>query len=212
MEDKQEKVVTRKRTVNPNDRRVKKTNRALRDALIELLNSKRLNDITVKELTEKADINRSTFYFYYEDIYDMVDRFQEEIYEAFVENVVKPTTAMTCLEDYIEYIRRFFDFCRENKTQCEFVLRNDLNNRLIEKLRNVVLQNIPDSAKEYPTASPMHYLTVFAISGILGVVIDWMNDGMVADPVSMVEFIATTYFLGSRNAKEQNCLQKNRIL
>ena len=53
------------------DRRVRKTRAQLRQGLAELLKEKSLKEITVKELVEKVDINRSTFYLHYADIYDI---------------------------------------------------------------------------------------------------------------------------------------------
>ena len=57
------------------DRRVKRTKKALRDCLFQLLDEKSADEITVKELTSAADINRSTFYFYYKDIDDITNAF-----------------------------------------------------------------------------------------------------------------------------------------
>lgn len=52
--------------------------RLLKEALIDLLNEKEIHKISVKELSEVADINRSTFYSHYEDIYQLLDEITEE--------------------------------------------------------------------------------------------------------------------------------------
>ncbi|MBO4899378.1 MAG: TetR/AcrR family transcriptional regulator [Lachnospiraceae bacterium] len=68
MEDKERKARdTQKKT----DLRVKKTKRAIYNALVELLKKKNLENITVLELTEAAEINKSTFYLHYSDIFDL---------------------------------------------------------------------------------------------------------------------------------------------
>lgn len=192
----------RKKNINKNDRRVKKTNRVLREALIKLLETKDIKEVTVKELTEAADVNRSTFYFYYEDIYDMVKQMQNEIYDVFFETVIKSDNEVQSIADYVGYAKRFFDFCKENELQCKFVLSNDINNELTEKIKQAVRDNIPDSAKNYPLSSPMHYLTTFAISGITGTVIEWMENGMQADSEEMAQFISATYVFGAREIKK----------
>lgn len=59
------------------DKRITQTKQCIEKALIELLNNKYLEEITVKELCEKANINRSTFYTYYtspNDIYKIIER------------------------------------------------------------------------------------------------------------------------------------------
>ena len=74
-----------KRRMNNTDRRVKRTKKALRDALFTLLEQKSINEITVTELTTLADVNRATFYFYYTDLIDMLQQIQNETYQAFKE-------------------------------------------------------------------------------------------------------------------------------
>ena len=54
------------------NRRVKITKLMLQEALIDLLQEKALENISVRELVNKADINRSTFYSHYDTIYDLL--------------------------------------------------------------------------------------------------------------------------------------------
>ena len=63
------------------DRRVRKTRRQLREGLAHLLEEKSIRDIKVKELVEEVDINRSTFYLHYSDIYDMLKQIEEELFQ-----------------------------------------------------------------------------------------------------------------------------------
>ena len=59
-------------------RRTQYTRRALRDALIELLADKPLARITVRELCERADVNRSTFYAHYPDLDSLLRDIEED--------------------------------------------------------------------------------------------------------------------------------------
>lgn len=65
------------------DRRVRKTKKAIYDVFCEMIKDMKLNEITIKELCAKADINKSTFYLHYRDIYDLADSIQN----TFVEDV-----------------------------------------------------------------------------------------------------------------------------
>lgn len=60
------------------DRRIKKTDQALREALAFLLVEKKLHEVTVKELTEKANVHRSTFYLHYRDVYDLYEKIENQ--------------------------------------------------------------------------------------------------------------------------------------
>ena len=54
------------------DRKTRYTRMVLQDSLIELMKEKPISKITIKELCEKADINRTTFYAHYTDQYDLL--------------------------------------------------------------------------------------------------------------------------------------------
>ena len=68
------------------DRRVRRTKKLLTQALTELLQEKQVNEITVKELTDLADMNRGTFYLYYKDIFDMLEKNYDQYKKIFVES------------------------------------------------------------------------------------------------------------------------------
>ena len=53
------------------------TKLALANALKKLLQKKFLDDITVKELVEECEVNRQTFYYHFQDIYDLLRWFLE---------------------------------------------------------------------------------------------------------------------------------------
>lgn len=72
-----------KRDEKPEDRRVRRTRARLREAFTALLREKPVEEITVRELTELADVNRGTFYGHYRDIYDLLEQMEGEALEEF---------------------------------------------------------------------------------------------------------------------------------
>lgn len=67
----------------PVDRRVIKTKKAIRIAFAKLLSEKNINDITVSDIAELANINRKTFYNYYSGIYMVIDEIENDIVTSF---------------------------------------------------------------------------------------------------------------------------------
>ena len=61
------------------DRRARYTRMVLKESLIELLKEKRISNISIKEICERADINRSTFYSHYQDQYDLMHQVEQEV-------------------------------------------------------------------------------------------------------------------------------------
>lgn len=180
------------------DRRVKRTKRVLRECLFELLENATIDEITVKQLTERADVNRSTFYFYYKDIEDMMMQIQNEIFDVFYETVITPQASFVTVEDFTEYILRFFCFCKEYENICKFVVSNDPNNFLSKKIRDALTEHIPDSHKVFTAEEPRRYLTCFAVAAIWETVLQWMYDGMTVPADEMATFLAQVYFYGGR--------------
>ena len=65
--------------MNMNDRRVRKTKKALQNALAEIMAYKELRHITVQELVDQADIHRATFYLHYHDVYDLYEQIENGV-------------------------------------------------------------------------------------------------------------------------------------
>lgn len=66
-----------------NDKRVRKTKEAIHLAFIELMEEVGFSKITVRMISERAQINRSTFYSHYLDKYDLLDKIEESILDGF---------------------------------------------------------------------------------------------------------------------------------
>lgn len=61
------------------DPRILRTRKLITDAFIELSSRKEFKDITVKDITTEAMINRATFYYHFEDIYDLLEKALSEV-------------------------------------------------------------------------------------------------------------------------------------
>lgn len=81
------------------DRRTIKTKRAMHNALVELASIKPIGRITVKELTEKADVNRKTFYSHYTSIEDVLNEIEDEIIEKIYAVFKEATSTANIIEN-----------------------------------------------------------------------------------------------------------------
>ena len=67
------------------DLRYSRTDRLLQEAFLELLKVKSVDRITIRDLTERAGINRCTFYHHYQDIYDLLEQIEDGVMEHVLE-------------------------------------------------------------------------------------------------------------------------------
>lgn len=190
--------------VNANDRRVKRTKKLLRDSLFSLLQEKSINEITVTELTDVADINRATFYFYYTDIFDMLDQIQNEAYELFEDVLQGADECAATPEAFVKYVENILIFCKQNPAIARFVITREYNNnKVLTKIKKLLAKNVPVAKEQYSQDDPRRFILNFALNSLTGTVVDWMDDGMVIPPNVMAEFIADMYISGSLFAKSK---------
>ena len=95
---------------NTTDLRVIKTKNLIYSTLIELMKEKSFEEIKVSDICEKALINRSTFYAHYEDKYELLVEFLNDLKEEFKNQLDKNSKNLNNREYYIELIKLFFLF------------------------------------------------------------------------------------------------------
>ena len=83
------------------DLRKKKTLRAIKEAFYELRTVKNLEQISVTELTQKAEISKATFYLHYRDIYDLSEQLQQEVIQFVFSQIEDP---MAILSDAMSFM------------------------------------------------------------------------------------------------------------
>lgn len=88
------------------DLREKKTLRAIRAAFLDLRARLPLERITVKELAQRAEISKATFYLHYRDIYDLSAQLQREVVRSVLESIERPRLLA---EDHAAFVNRLFD-------------------------------------------------------------------------------------------------------
>ena len=85
------------------------TKRALAASLKKLLIHKPLSKITITDITEDCEVNRHTFYYHFQDIYDLIDW----IYETEMEKVIADNKTY---ETWADGVQALFEYALNNKT------------------------------------------------------------------------------------------------
>ena len=71
------------------DARIRYTQGVLKQALLSFLQEKPINKITVKEVCERAELNRATFYAHYSDCFALLESIEEDLLEAFQQSLIE---------------------------------------------------------------------------------------------------------------------------
>ena len=99
------------------NRSVRETKRKLGTALVELLQKKTVQQITVRELTSLAHVSRGTFYFHYTDIYDLMTRMEQEQLSQ-LNSLMDSLLPRMRQDSAPESLGALFDYLEENHEMC----------------------------------------------------------------------------------------------
>ena len=103
------------------DRRVRYTKMVLKESFIKLLSEKSVNKITIKEICDLADINRTTFYAHYTDQYDLLRKLQDELMSEIISYLTQHTKSSTSVVS-TQTLERVFEYIKENSDICNLFL------------------------------------------------------------------------------------------
>ncbi|MBQ7488239.1 MAG: TetR/AcrR family transcriptional regulator [Clostridia bacterium] len=165
--------------LNMDDKRIRRTHRVLEEAFTKLLAEKPLKDISVKELTELADINKGTFYKYYSDLYDYVRKLEDEYFRRFVA-ILDSHEDETVFKQTNSFLTDCFTFIRENRSMAGVLLSENGDVSFREKLASVVREKCHKDWMSVRAAFPgteteFNYRYEFVTSGCLGIIREWIK-------------------------------------
>lgn len=185
------------------DLRVIRTKESIRDALVELIDEKGFEAITVKDITTRAKINRGTFYAHYQDKYDLMTQCEKEVMlemsimakQNFPNVVAELETNSPTLAPFSPAVS-IFEYLNENSGFMKAVLgpKGDLSfqTRLKDFMWKTMFGNNPDALfKEENLLVPGQYLASYVASAHIGVIQQWLDSGRKESPQEMARILST---------------------
>ncbi len=173
------------------NRSVRNTKRRLRESLLQLMETRPLQEISVKELTELADVNRGTFYFHYPDLYALLREMEQDFFEAFSGTLHGSVPHM---ETAFHYLETVFAFLGENASFCRIMLGPNGDMQFVERVMGLVDDTISFFWRmgEHD-ADPSRYemYNVFIINGCVGLIRKWLSEPGRTSPADMAKLAAT---------------------
>lgn len=146
------------------DLRIKKTKRAIRSAFYELIKEKPLEKITVREIAERAEINKTTFYAHYETVYDLVDQLEQE---AVAEVISQLNTAQGLLSSPRAFVKEIYTLLSKNKL-CTELFSAPAMAQFTAHLHNAILEKIKQDGIDSTQYENIGAVLVFIFNGIAG--------------------------------------------
>ncbi len=172
-----------------NNRRTIYTKKMIRQAFLTLLSHKELEKITVKEITELADINRGTFYKYYRDTFDLLQRIEEEVTDDLLADIQLSSQPMDIwLTSLLEKIK--------NRPEIRvLVLGSNKSNFLSPLLEQIKPEAFQHFSQYFPdaTESEMELYLSYFVEGSVGLIIRWLKDFEDLNPQAVTKLLLNVF-------------------
>lgn len=163
------------------DRRARRSRKLLKQGLLELLREKGFSRISVRDITERMDLNRSTFYLHYADTTDLMRSLEKEILseiqqlvDAHMQETVEGNSLRPVFEPLLDYVVA-------NRETCAALFEAGSGSEFLPGLRGVVYQNGLQliRARYHPiNEEQLAYLFNFAAFGLIGLLKAWFDREM----------------------------------
>ncbi|MEB6291308.1 TetR/AcrR family transcriptional regulator [Staphylococcus xylosus] len=196
------------------DRRVRKTKNAIKQAFIKLLAEKELERITIQDITTLADVNRGTFYLHYEDKYILLSDLEDDILASLADEIGTSKLVMqdSNLEDFaknfskkilkniILHIQKDIDFYL-------VIFKLDRKSQLEDKISELMYANMVKiiSNKQKISGIPIDYFHSYFSGATISFIKHWVQDNNRMEPNIVADHLFKIIFNGPLRlmAKEQ---------
>lgn len=152
-------------------RRVRMTKRILKDAMIDLMEEKNINRISIKEICELADVNRSTFYAHYENQYDLLEEIEKEIVDEI------PRINLYYDHSIYEQLLSCFRYIEHNRKECAVLFKNtnagSFEARILDKIFGKS-DDKPQRITGMDIHNPVHVKMLMSAFGGLALAEQWI--------------------------------------
>ena len=153
------------------NQRVRLTKKLLTDSLLHWLQQKPIEHITVKEICEYAELNRSTFYLHYADQYELLQALENKVFQDTVECFATLGPGFSTKE----FIITFLNHIRENDVLFRTMLNQPNRESFRKRFINESLAYLREGIGVKATGDKEHYILIYLLRGSLAMIQDWID-------------------------------------
>ncbi|MCR8643393.1 TetR/AcrR family transcriptional regulator [Paenibacillus sp. N1-5-1-14] len=189
------------------DLRVKRTLHLIRDAFLSLMDKKGFDHITVRDITECAEINRATFYLHYQDKHDLLQKIVDEMMHEFLTAFQLPPNfdATGFIKDTNtppdSFIRQFEHIVAHSQFYRVMLGSNGLpglSHRMENIIRDSLYQrSIIAQPNDSQVTMPRDIIVRYVTSAHLGIIMYWLENDMQYSPKYMATQLIRLHEHGS---------------
>ena len=181
------------------DKRIIKTKSNLKSALVELLKTHKIEDISIVELTTLANVNRKTFYLHYDEVSSVFKEIENSTYEK-VKN--KISTSNINAETVEQFLNELFSIF-VNDPYVLTIMRNTPYSKTFTNILEKAL--IEEVNRKYElinntnVSTLLQYTIAYHVFGSVRLFYTWLKNSQNLDLATFCKFLATLIIKGSKS-------------
>lgn len=163
------------------DRRARRSRRMLKESLLELMKQKRFSEISVRDVTDGADMNRGTFYLHYTDTADLLQSLEADLFQelqALIDDHIQESMDDRTLRPVLEPI---LDCAADRREVWEVLLSDSASTGFLQGLQALIRRNGAPLVEAWfhpQDSSLTDYLLTFLAWGFAGLLREWFQQEM----------------------------------
>jgi len=161
------------------NRKIRYTKMVIRESLMELMKTKSILSVSVKDICDLADISRSTFYDHYKDQYDLLKQIGDETL-AYFEDMLNKYKDKQTKKETNQMVEEMFTYIANNGNTIQVLLSENGDIAFQKKLLyHFIMHNqITKYFSEKQDDETKPYYSVFLVHGAIGLIQHWLKDNM----------------------------------
>jgi len=160
------------------DLRIIRTRKLLSNAMLELLEKESIDEISIKEICDKAMVHRTTFYKHFNDKYDLFNYVFVEMNNELSEKARNNIEIESSKQMYSVMVQTIFDFLSEKGNQLKNIMIHNDNSILKTMFCQSLEKSIERFANEYQSVNnvPSRIISTFYIGAIISLAVFWIHN------------------------------------
>lgn len=191
------------------DRRVRRTRKALQDALISLILEKGYDSVTIEDITDRADLGRTTFYLHFGDKEELLMQAIDAIGEDFITTHAAILSEDGSTEDKLIALKmnlderilyHIFEHARQNADLYKVMLRGEGSAKASERMSDLIRSETIKRLEILPgleTKVPLDIFSIFFSGTLMELVTWWLENDQPYSIEQMVTYFRQMFIYGA---------------
>ena len=159
--------------------KVMETKEKIKDAFFEIYKDKKIERISIKEITDRAKINRGTFYVYYKDIYDLLEQIEDDIIGELTDKILAALQLIIRDENMFQYLPPL-EFFQKYSKYLKILLGSNGDPNFLHKIKSIAKGNLKKilHQEKIQINAKTEYILEYIVSAQIGLMTYWMEKDM----------------------------------